>query len=302
IGRFILAQLPERVEPLERFEQSKLPLADRWILTRANDAVAAVTASLEQFRLDEAAKRCYEFVWGDLADWYVEAVKPRLGSDGAGSRAAAHSVLAYCFDTALRLLHPVVPFITEELWQKLPGRKPDELLASANWPSFRPDLVDAELDLQFLRVQQVVERIRAIRAEYRVPPKARLAAAIKPRSESIRAAFDGERDTIVRLAQLSELQLDGGVRGAGAHAVLGDGSEVFVALADAIDVRQECRRLSGELTRLEQQLAALDAKLTNKNFIARAPAEVVAKEREKERAWRDQRQALADKLRSLGCS
>src|SRR5256886_10590730 len=85
-------------------------------------------------------------------------------------------------------------------------------------------------------------------------------------------------------------------------SVLGDGSEVFVALADAIDVRQECRRLSGELTRLEQQLAALDAKLTNKNFIARAPAEAVAKERDKERAWRDQRQALADKLRSLRCS
>src|SRR5207248_11462596 len=90
--------------------------------------------------------------------------------------------------------------------------------------------------------------------------------------------------------------------GKGAHAVLADGSEVFVALADAIDVRQECRRLSGELTRLEQQLAALDAKLGNKNFVARAPAEGVAKEREKERAWRDQRQALADKLRSLGCS
>src|SRR5438874_6908892 len=143
IGRFILAQLPERVPPLERFEQSKLPLADRWILTRANDAVAAVTASLEQFRLDEAAKRCYEFVWGDLADWYVEAVKPRLAATASpsaaaqrapaawGDAAAAHAVIAHCFDTALRLLHPVVPFITEELWQKLPGRKPDELLAAA---------------------------------------------------------------------------------------------------------------------------------------------------------------------------
>src|SRR2546430_955983 len=271
---------------------------------RANDAVQAATSHLEQFKLDEAAKRCYEFVWGELADWYVEAVKPRLAASGAATAAepggppagaashAAHAILAHCFDIALRLLHPVVPFITEELWQKLPGRKPDELLASANWPSVRPDLVDADLDLQFLRVQQVVERIRAIRAEYRVPPKARLVAAIKPRSESIRAAFDGERDTIVRLAQLSDLQLDGSLRGAGAHAVLADGSEVFVALTDAIDVGQECRRLSGELTRLEQQLAALDAKLTNKNFIARAPAEAVAKEREKERAWRDQRQGL----------
>ncbi|HLB82042.1 MAG TPA: valine--tRNA ligase [Gemmatimonadales bacterium] len=314
IGRFILAQLPERVRPIDELDLSRLPLADRWILMRANDAVQAATSHLEQFKLDEAAKRCYEFVWGELADWYVEAVKPRLAASGAATAAepggppagaashAAHAILAHCFDIALRLLHPVVPFITEELWQKLPGRKPDELLASANWPSVRPDLVDADLDLQFLRVQQVVERIRAIRAEYRVPPKARLVAAIKPRSESIRAAFDGERDTIVRLAQLSDLQLDGSLRGAGAHAVLADGSEVFVALTDAIDVGQECRRLSGELTRLEQQLAALDAKLTNKNFIARAPAEVVAKEREKERAWRDQRQALADKLRSLGCS
>src|SRR5206468_7944536 len=136
----------------ERIEPANLPLNDRSILPGANDAVAAVPASLEQFRLDEGAKRCYEFVWGDLADWYVEAVKARLGSDGAGSLAAAHSVLAYCFDTALRLLHPVVPFITEELWQKLPGRKPDELLAAATWPAFKPELVDAELELQFLRI------------------------------------------------------------------------------------------------------------------------------------------------------
>ena len=154
IGRFILAQLPERVRPIDELDISRLPLADRWILMRANDAVQAATSHLEQFKLDEAAKRCYEFVWGELADWYVEAVKPRLAADAASGGAtaaepggppagaasdatsvAAHAVLAHCFDTALRLLHPVVPFITEELWQKLPGRKPDDLLASANWPS-----------------------------------------------------------------------------------------------------------------------------------------------------------------------
>src|SRR2546423_3328734 len=157
IGRFILAQLPERVRPIDELDISRLPLADRWILMRANDAVQAATSSLEQFRLDEAAKRCYEFVWGELADWYVEAVKPRLGaSGGATASDAAHAVLAHCFDIALRLLHPVVPFITEELWQKLPGRKAEELLATATWPTFRPELVYSELDLQFLRVQQVV--------------------------------------------------------------------------------------------------------------------------------------------------
>src|SRR6266487_3479887 len=317
IGRFILAQLPERVTSIDDLASGTLTLADRWILGQAHKTIVAATEHLEAFRLDEAAKTCFEFAWNDLADWYVEAVKPRLAAAAAGATpaggppgsaavaappaVAAHAVLAFCFDTVLRLLHPVVPFITEELWQKLPGRQSDDLLAVAPWPTVPAALSRLE-DFAFARVQEAVSKIRAIRAEYRIAPKTRLAAAIKPRTDSIRVAFHGERDTIVRLAQLSELRLDDGLGGQGAHAVLADGSEVFVALADAIDVRQECRRLTGELTRLEQQLAALDAKLSNKNFVARAPAEVVAKEREKERAWRDQRQALADKLRSLGCS
>src|SRR5438105_3062461 len=299
IGRFILAQLPERVRPIDELDLSRLPLADRWILMRANDAVQAATSYLDQFKLDEAAKRCYEFVWGELADWYVEAVKPRLAT---ASGDAAQAVLAHCFDTVLRLLHPVVPFITEELWQKLPGRKPDELLVTASWPTFRPELVDPDLDAAFLRVKQAVEKIRIIRAEYKVPPKTRLRASIKPRGRDRRSVFEAESDTIKRLAQVEELTFDGGTKGPVAYAVFGDGSEVSVALEGAIDVQQECRRLSGELTRLDQQLSTLGTKLTNQNFVARAPAEVVAREREKERAWRDQRQALADKLRSLGCS
>jgi len=299
IGRFILAQLPEDVESIEKLNLSALALADRWILTRAYATIVAATDQLETFRLDEAAKACFEFAWKDLADWYVEAVKPRLA---AGDAAAAQAVLAFCFDTVLRLLHPVVPFITEDLWQRLPGRRPEELLVTAAWPTVPPQLLKLEAAFEFTRVQEAISKIRMIRAEYRIAPKIRLAASIKPRTDLIRAAFEGERETIVRLAQLSDLDLDGGFGGAGAHAVLADGSEVFVALADAIDVRQECRRLSSELTRLEQQLSGLAAKLTNQNFVARAPAEVVAQEREKERAWRDQRQALADKLKSLGCS
>jgi valyl-tRNA synthetase len=297
IGRFILGQLPERVQPLEALDATRLQLADRWILSRAQGAVRDVTASLETFRLDEAAKRCFDFVWKELADWYVEAVKPRLAD------AAAHAVLAYCFDTVLRLLHPVVPFITEELWQKLPGRTEHELLAAAGWPGAQDALTDPRAEARFALVQDAIAAIRTIRAEYRVNPKTRLAATVTAKTAEGRGAFESERETIVRLAQLEALGFDGRKAAkAGAHAVLGDGSEVFVALSDAIDVQQECRRLSGELTRLEQQLAGLAAKLTNQQFVARAPALVVAKEREKERAWHDQRQVLADKLKSLGCS
>src|SRR5207249_7600843 len=137
IGRFILAQLPERVQSIDALDVPRLPLADRWILSRLQATIRDVTASFEQFRLDEGAKRCFEFVWRELADWYVEAVKPRLAA-GRDAGPAAHAVLAYCFDTTLRLLHPVVPFISEELWQKLPGRAAGELLAVAPWPEPRP--------------------------------------------------------------------------------------------------------------------------------------------------------------------
>jgi valyl-tRNA synthetase len=301
IGRFILNQLREDVRPIDAVEASDLPLADRWILLRANHAVAVTTAFLEQFRLDEAAKACYEFVWGDLADWYLEAVKPRLVGQGP-SAAAAQAVLAHAFDIALRLLHPVVPFITEELWQKLPGRAPDELLAQAAWPAHRPELVDAALDRRFRLVQEVIDKIRSIRAEYRIPPQVRLQAMIAPRGREERSSFELESETIRRLAHLENLTFDGRPGGVGAHAILGDGSEVFVALTGAIDLQQECQRLSAELSRLDDQLAKLAAKLTNQQFVARAPAEVVAKEREKERAWRDQQRVLADKRRSLGCS
>ncbi len=298
IGRFVLSQLPDEVAPIERIDRAQLTIADRWILARANDAITSATASLEQFRLDEAAKRCFEFVWGELADWYVEAVKPRLVE---ASATTAQAVLAHCFDVALRLLHPVVPFITEELWQKLPGRRPDELLAQAPWPTPRAELADARTSRQFERVKTAIEHIRSIRAEYRVPPKSRLKAAIVPRGQDEPATFEGERETILRLAALESLTIDGATSGMGAHAVFGDGSEVFVALEGAVDVQQECKRLTTEVERLDKQLAGLAARLGNESFVSRAPAEVVAAERAKGQTWRDQRDALAAKLKALGC-
>src|SRR5882672_5537119 len=284
IGRFILSQLPRDVAAIDTVKRGDLTLADRWILSRAQATIREATASLEQFRLDEAAKRCFEFVWNELADWYVEAVKPRLGTS------QAPVVLAYCFDVALRLLHPVVPFISGELWQKLPGRKSDELIAVTAWPTSRSELEDADADAQFARVKTAIERIRSIRAEYRISPKTRLAAAIVLRGGDRAATFEGERETITRLAHLETLALNGAaVPPGGAHAVFGDGSEVVVALEGSIDVQQECKRLAAESERLEKLISGLTARLSNETFVSRAPAEVVAREREKERTWREQR-------------
>ncbi|MGH7676038.1 MAG: class I tRNA ligase family protein, partial [Gemmatimonadales bacterium] len=195
-------------------------------------------------------------------------------------------------------------FITEELWQKLPGRRDGELLALAPWPVAAPALADAEADAAFARVQEAVSAIRNIRAEYRIAPSTRVMARVTATTDAARRALEGEGETITRLAQLGTLALDGAAApvGAGAHAVLTDGTDVFVALEGALDLPRECKRLSDDLARLDRQLAGLAARFTHGEFVARAPAEVVAREREKERAWQEQRRALADKLKALGCS
>jgi valyl-tRNA synthetase len=299
IGRFVLSQVPEAPAPISTVPRAALTVVDRWILARAQAAIGTVTDALAAFRLDDASRAAFDFVWHDLADWYVEAVKPRLQATDTDA-GVARAVLAYCFDTAMRLLHPVVPFITEELWQKLPGRAPDELLIVAPWPGGDAAPSDPADERRFDQVREAITAIRNIRAEYRVPPKSRLRVALRAPATEVRAVFEAERDTIERLAQLESVTTDGAAL-EGAHAVLADGTEVVVALAGAVDLEQECRRLSDERDRLDRQLASLTAKLANPAFTGRAPVAVVARERDKAEQWRGQRDALAAKLRALGC-
>jgi valyl-tRNA synthetase len=294
----------------------QLELADRWILSRTQAAIQAATDALEKFRLSDAANAVYHFVWDEVADWYLEQVKPRLYGQAPGGD-AARAVLAYVFETALRLLHPVMPFITEQLWSQLhESGVTEKLLAAAPWPQTRPELVDRQAEERFARVQALVTAVRSVRADYGVPPSRTVRAIVQPSGPPASEAFLAERNTIERLAKLSALTLDGGAGGAaaaggaagageqseaGAHAVLSDGSTVFVPLEDAIDVRKECERLGKERDRLDRQLEVLRAKLANRQFTERAPAEVVERERAKEQSWREQRDALQAKLSALGC-
>ncbi len=311
-GRLILSTLGGAPEPLSAVRRADLELADRWILSRTQRAVKAVTEALERFRLNDAAGAAYHFLWDELADWYLEQVKPRLYGQVPGAD-AARAVLAHVFETVLKLLHPVIPFITEELWSHLPGRD-TTLLATAPWPVADSSWLDPDAEARFAQVQALVSAVRSVRAEYGVHPSRTVRAIVRPAGPLAAQAFEAERRTIERLAKLASLTLDGETAEspvpaaqppaatAGAHAVLPDGSTVFVPLADAIDVRKECERLGRERERLERQLEAQAARLANPEFLSRAPAQVIERERAKERSWREQRDALAAKLRDLGCS
>jgi valyl-tRNA synthetase len=304
-GRFILSNLPGPTRPLAgtraAIQPDELTLADRWIIARCDATVIEATEAYERFRLNEAAAAVYRFIWSDLADWYIEQAKPRLYGDQPGGD-VARAVVAQTFDVALRLLHPIMPFITEALWRRFPGRAEDASVSVAPWPKPDTRARDSAAVRDFGIVQEVVGAIRTIRAEYGILPGQSVRASVAGESAATVSAIEQERGTITRLAKLSQLTLGESRERVGGHAVLSDGSAVFVPLGDAIDVGRECGRLGSEVERLARLVESQEQKLGNQQFVSRAPSEVVDRERQKLSTWKEQREVLARKRELLGCS
>jgi valyl-tRNA synthetase len=305
-GRFILSNLDGPTRPLAGpagnvVRRVELTLADRWILARCEAAVVEVTEALERFRLNEAAAAAYRFIWSDLADWYIEQIKPRLYGDQPGGD-VARAVVAQTFDVGLRLLHPVMPFITEGLWKRLPGRDAETSISTSSWPRSDRRAEDADAVRRFGLVQEVVSAVRQIRAEYGVAPGQSVRVAVGNLGPLAADALRAERATVTRLAKVSDLQFGESNERVGGHAVLSDGTSVFVPLGDAIDVARECTRLGAEVERLLQLIGSQEKKLGNTRFTGRAPAAVVEREREKLASWREQHEVLARKRALLGCA
>jgi valyl-tRNA synthetase len=305
-GRFILSNLERPPRPLAGRDtgvvrRDELTLADRWIMARCDATVTVATDAYQRFRLNEAAGAIYHFIWSDLADWYIEQVKPRLYGDLPGGD-VARAVAAQTFDVALRLLHPIMPFITEALWRRFPGRPHAASISVAPWPTADSRAHDPEALKEFGLVQELVSAIRAIRAEYGVQPGQVVRAQISGHSRATAAALQQEQPTIIRLAKLSELSIGESSEGAGGHAVLSDGTAVFVPLGDAIDVGRECGRLGSEVDRLARLVQSQENKLANEQFVSRAPSEVVDRERQKLTTWKEQCVVLVKKRELLGCS
>ncbi len=304
-GRFILSNLDGPTRPIagehpDVVRPGELTLADRWIIARCDATVRDATAAYEKFRLNDAANTIYHFIWSDLADWYIEQIKPRLYGDQPGGD-VARAVAARTFDVALRLLHPIMPFITEALWTRLPAQRPGDTIVVARWPQPDARARNGSAERQFGLVQQVVTAVRQIRAEYGVQPGASVVVRVAPASADAREALEAERGTVLKLCKASSVTFGDATDEPGGHAVLEDGSAVFVPLGGAIDVERECVRLGAEVDRLEALLRQQQQKLANQQFVSRAPAHVVENERQKLASWRDQAAALQGKRKLLGC-
>jgi valyl-tRNA synthetase len=310
VGRFILSNLDGSVRPLAgahagTVRKEELALADRWIIARCDETVREATAACERYRLNDAALAVHRFLWSDLADWYVELIKPRLYGDQPGGD-VARAVVTRTFEVALRLLHPIMPFVTEALWRRLPGSAAGASISTAPWPVADRRAPDAAALRRFARVQEAVGALRSIRAEHAVPPGRAIGATIaNPGPASAEALADPAARAIVeRLAKVHGLEVRPGHADhpeTTANAVLSDGTTVSVPLGDLVDLDRECARLRSEAERLEGQIRSQESKLGNEQFVAKAPAAVVAREREKLAAWQEQVGALAEKRRRLGC-
>jgi valyl-tRNA synthetase len=302
-GRFALLNIGEEEVATVEAVAADLELADRWIISRLSAATTDVTRNLESFRFHEAAESAYHFFWGELADWYLELIKPRMQEGGdERSRAAARATLVHVLDGSLRLLHPIMPFITEALWQRLPapaGVRREESLVIGHWPTSTP--ADEEAEARMTALMELIGAVRTLRSEYNVPAASRVAVRLTNPSPALEAALSAETRAVERLARVESITTNGAVAGgsAGAHAVLRGGTDVFVPLAGVIDVEQERQRLTRELERIDGQVRSTEQRLASEQFTSRAPAEIVAREREKAESLRDQRARLAAKLEGL---
>jgi valyl-tRNA synthetase len=325
IGRFLLGNVGGGdVTPMGDIDVDRLTRADHWILSRLNEAISGIEAALGPprppgggthwppgparlgMRLDGYAEVARRLIWDEVADWYVEVSKGRL-SETSADREIARAVLVHVFDNALRLLHPIVPFITEALWQRLPNRRDDELLAAAAWP--RVDARFSGGEREFEEVRAAVTAIRRLRAEYAVPPGTVVDALLAPPAQAAeRAASHGrwvesvlreEAPLIGRLTRSRVTISSTAASGAAAHAVLPSHWSVIVPLEGLIDVRRECERQRAELANLDKQLTSLGARLENAGFLTRAKPEVVEAERVKHREWSARRLVLAEKVKAL---
>ncbi|NQS76392.1 MAG: valine--tRNA ligase [Peptococcaceae bacterium] len=295
-SRFTLMNL-EDYQPGEK--TGPLNLADRWIVSRYQLAIKETTEFLEAYELGEAARVLYEFTWNELCDWYIELAKPRLyGKTTAADRYTAQSVLSSVLKGTLELLHPFMPFITEEIWQHLPDH--GITIMRAPWPEFREDLVDTAAMQEMDLLMEITRAIRHIRGEMNVPPGRQ--------AEVLLVAPDDTRTIIEKNVEYVQLLSNAVVKTypvleqtpeQAAHAVT-KGVGVFVPLKGLIDIDKEIARQAKELAHVEKDLARVRGKLANAGFLGKAPAEIIEKEKAKEEELAGKQSAIKERLAMLG--
>ena len=291
--RFILMNLSDEIDKPEL--PQRLQTEDKWILSKLNTLIKEVTENLERFELGIAVQKLYDFIWDVLCDWYIELTKSRIQAGGESAK-SAQQVLIYVMNQCLKLLHPIMPFITEEIWQAIPNDC--ESIMVAPWPQYREDLCFQQEEEDFEKVMSAIKAIRNRRAEMNVPPSKKARVFVKTLNTGV---FESGAMFIERLASASEVKVSGvapqqGEDFSDAVQVITDSARIFIPLDELVDKEKELARLEKERKTCEKDIAMVEQKLSSQGFIEKAPQNVVEAERAKLEKHKERMEKIVESI------
>ncbi|MBW4829709.1 MAG: valine--tRNA ligase [Clostridiaceae bacterium] len=294
--RFVLMNLDENVIS-EKLKLENLEEEDRWILSRMNNVTKEVTENLSKYEIGIAGQKVYDFIWDEYCDWYIEMVKPRLYGDDEESNKVAQKVLLIVLKDILKLLHPFMPFITEEIWNHLPEN--NKALIVSDWPIYNEKYNFKESEERIIYIMKAIRGIRNARAEMNIAPSRKSKIIFVTKDEKVKSILEyGERYFInLAYAQDIEIKQDKEQIGDDNIQVVVDRAEIFLPLKDLIDFEKELERLEKEKDKLEGELKRVRGKLSNKGFVNKAPENIVEDERQKEAKYSDMMDKVLERIK-----
>lgn len=297
-SRYVIMNLDDDT-PSTLPDVDKLSLGDKWILSRLNKTIAHVTRNFDKFEFGEAGRELYNFIWSDFADWYIEMTKETL--NGRGDKAPVQQTLAYVLDQTLRLLQPIMPFVTEAIWQEMPdqvGRQAD--FSVTRYPIVQDELLDETSEKAFKSLQDLIVAVRNIRSEANAPMSTQIDLLVKTSDEKLVDIFNTNVDYINRFAHPKSLQISADIRVPDlAMSQVISGAEIYVPLAELIDIDEEITRLSSEVKKFTNEVNRAEKKLGNEKFVNSAPESVVSGEKLKLADWQTKLEATQARLNAL---
>ncbi|MBF4500839.1 valine--tRNA ligase [Savagea sp. SN6] len=276
----------------------KRSVADDWILTRLNETIETVTNLSDKYEFGEVGRALYNFIWDDLCDWYIEMAKLPLYGEDEEAKRMTRSVLAYVFDQTLRLLHPLMPFITEEIWQNLPHE--GESITVAAWPTVNEDLMNRERAKEMQLLTDIIHAVRNIRAEVNTPMSKEIPMYIAAKTEAVAQTLQENKAYIEKFCNPSELTVGVGVQAPGkAMSAVVTGAEIFLPLEGLINIEEELERLAKEEKKWIGEVKRVEGKLSNERFVSKAPEAVVEEERQKQVDYQAKLEAVRRQIAEL---
>ena len=299
VARFISMNVKEGEERAFAVKVKDLSLADRWVLSRLSSVCSETNKALEEYRFNDAAGALYQFIWHELCDWYIEMIKPELYGDNEESKRAALFTLVHVFEVSLALLHPFMPYITEEIWQQLPGKKEDESLCIREYPSAEDGIEDKDAEKKMNIVMDAVTCIRSIRGELNLSPSLELQALIKT-SNNTESILKENITYLEKLAKAKNIEIGKEILPPkNAATAIKPAMEVFVPLEGLFDIDAEIIRLSKEKIKIEEDIEYVKKKLLNENFTSKAPQAVVEENKDKYNNYLDKLQSIQNNIDKL---